>query len=242
MPLLKKKTFIITSFCCIVCTLTIIFCLFLFLGNKQSNTPVKVKKEEKKEKETDTKLSATVKSDTVEDENSIDESAPEDNFNIWIQVPDVFSFCSGVGSWATTITIGDDGSFTGTYHDSNMGEIGPGYPNGTVYLCNFTGKFTTPTKVTDTVYSMKLESMSLERPEGQEYIEDEIKYITTGPYGLENSNVLYLYLPGTPRANLSEGFLSWIHYDVYDALPAGLYGIYNIQDDTGFESYQQTGQ
>lgn len=241
---MKKSTFIITCFCCIIVTATIIVGLFLFFKDDKKTEPIKVEKEEK-ETETDAELSATVNSDTPEEvveENTVEDSTSKESFNIWLQVPDTFTFCSGVGSWDTTIVISDDGSFTGSHHDSNMGEYGPEYPNGTVYICNFTGKFTTPEKVTDTVYSMKLESMSLERPEGQEYYSDGMKFITTGPYGLDNPNIIYLYLPGTPRSYLSEGFLSWIHYDVYDVLPAGLYGLYNIQDDTGFESYTATGQ
>ena len=38
-------------------------------------------------------------------------------------------FGSGAGAWSTTLTIHEDGSFFGVYRDSDMGDIGDGYPN-----------------------------------------------------------------------------------------------------------------
>ena len=35
------------------------------------------------------------------------------------------------------LDIRPDGSFEGEYFDSDMGSTGEGYPNGTVYLCDF---------------------------------------------------------------------------------------------------------
>ena len=50
-----------------------------------------------------------------------------------------FSFSSGVGAWGTDLEVYADGSFKEVYHDSDMGVTGEGYPNGTVYLCGFSG-------------------------------------------------------------------------------------------------------
>ena len=41
-----------------------------------------------------------------------------------------FEFCSGVGAWGTELTIGENGAFKGSFHDSEMGETGEGYPDG----------------------------------------------------------------------------------------------------------------
>ena len=46
-------------------------------------------------------------------------------------------FSSGAGAWGTVLELAPDGAFTGSFHDTNMGETGEGYPNGTVYLCSF---------------------------------------------------------------------------------------------------------
>ena len=52
-----------------------------------------------------------------------------------------FSFLSGAGAWRTVMTLNRDGTFTGWYLDSEMGEIGKGYPHGSAYTCTFSGKF-----------------------------------------------------------------------------------------------------
>ena len=39
-----------------------------------------------------------------------------------------FSFSSGVGAWETMLGIMPDGTFSGTFHDADMGDNGAGYP------------------------------------------------------------------------------------------------------------------
>ena len=41
-----------------------------------------------------------------------------------------FYFSSGAGGWATVMTIDADGTFSGNFHDSDMGTTGEGYPYG----------------------------------------------------------------------------------------------------------------
>ena len=53
----------------------------------------------------------------------------------------VFEFSSGVGAWSTELTVGENGTFTGSFHDSEMGETGENYPDGTLYGCSFHGQF-----------------------------------------------------------------------------------------------------
>ena len=58
-----------------------------------------------------------------------------------------FEFSSGVGGWGTELIMGKDGSFTGSYHDSEMGETGEEYPDGSVYGCTFHGTISDLTPV-----------------------------------------------------------------------------------------------
>ena len=51
-----------------------------------------------------------------------------------------WEFCSGAGGWATELEILPDGTFSGDYHDSEMGETADEYPDGSLYLCTFSGK------------------------------------------------------------------------------------------------------
>ena len=46
-----------------------------------------------------------------------------------------FCFSGGAGSWDTTFSIRPDGSFSGEYIDSDMGNRDTAYPGGTVYQC-----------------------------------------------------------------------------------------------------------
>ncbi|MEI3551359.1 MAG: hypothetical protein V8Q17_01855 [Acutalibacteraceae bacterium] len=46
-----------------------------------------------------------------------------------------------------------DGSFEGSYHDSDMGFVGEGYPHGTVYICEFSGTFNNIQQIDDNTYA-----------------------------------------------------------------------------------------
>lgn len=128
-------------------------------------------------------------------------------------LPNQFSFLSGAGGWSTALYLNGggiyDGSFTGQYYDSDMGSMGEDYPNGTVYYCNFSGKFTEPERLDEYSYSVKLEELTYDPP-GVESIEDGVRYVTTGPYGLENVGELRIYFPGYPIKNIPEADRFWL--------------------------------
>lgn len=149
-----------------------------------------------------------------------------------------FTFASGAGGWSTEMHINDDGSFYGNYHDSNMGETGAGYPNGTLYYCDFTGKFTAPEKINDYSYRFKIEKLDFARTSGEEEIIDGVKYIYTEAYGLDEAQNLIMYIPGTFVSKLSEELLSWIFIgessDNYSVIP--FYALYNEAPGYGFFS------
>lgn len=153
--------------------------------------------------------------------------------NIFNQIPKDFSFSSGAGGWGTDITINNDGTFTGEYHDSEG--------SNTVYICKFNGKFSTPTKVNEYTYSMDLEFLNTEGKVNDYYYENGIKYIYSTPYGFDNANKFYIYLPGAPVANLPNEFLGWsfINTDIRKTLPNGFYGIYNFDGKEGFVGLQK---
>ena len=175
----------------------------------------------------------------AETENSPDPEpvAPADLTDL----PEKFTFSSGAGGWATHLFLESDGSFTGEYHDSDMGVKGDNYPRGTVYICNFEGKFTDLEKVSDYIYSMKLDYLTVKEPPGKIYYEDDIRYIVSEPCGMMNADEFYIYLPGAAIADLPEAFLSWTHINhrIRDTLPSGFWGIYNAGEETGFTAYAE---
>ena len=89
-----------------------------------------------------------------------------------VSLPDDFpmdlEFSSGVGGWGTSLTLEQDGTFSGQFHDSDMGAIGEDYPNGTVYLCHFSGRFSDIEKVDEYSYSMTLSELNCDDEGGEE--------------------------------------------------------------------------
>lgn len=154
------------------------------------------------------------------------------------QMPQTFLFTSGAGGWGTTLTIQKDGSFAGPYHDSEMGDTGPGYPHGTVYYCNFTGRFVNVTQVSDLEYRMTLSGLSMDAAPGTVTIRDSIRYIATEPYGLDNASQFCLYLPGRATSDLPSPFLQWVGpvngWGNHTPAVLPFWGLYNVGGQQGF--------
>ena len=164
--------------------------------------------------------------------------APEDG-NIFAQMPKNFTFASGVGAWATSLELSEDGSFIGEYHDSDMGAIGDGYSGGTIYVCGFSGKFSDPEPTEyQNIYSMKLQELNIDDKDklNTEEIIDEVMYVYSEPYGLENADELLIYTPGAPLSEIPEECMSWttLSSSFSDVVPDGYYIIYNVHDGEAF--------
>ena len=155
-----------------------------------------------------------------------------------------FTFLSGAGGWSTQMTIAEDGTFDGVYSDSDMGSYTNSYPKGVQYYCSFHGKFSEPVRKEEFIYSTTIESISYDYPAGTEEIKDEIRYIYSDAYGLDDPREILIYLPGMPIEELPEGYLSWVRNNWFmdseftkteTKLP--FYGLYNVNSEQGFSSY-----
>ena len=177
---------------------------------------------------------SSIPSEDAENEDA--GAAPEE---ILSSVPDHFYFSSGAGGWGTDMILNDDGTFTGSYHDSNMGEDIENYPNGTVYVCHFSGSFTDFQKVDDYTWSMRLASLDYEKPVGEDWSEEGAHYIASDAYGLSGGDLFYLYLPGHPVDTLPEEYMSWANMYMGFEEPEALtiYGIYNVNEQEGWGGY-----
>ena len=155
-----------------------------------------------------------------------------------------FSFLSGAGAWRTIITLNRDGTFTGWYLDSEMGETGEGYPMGSAYVCDFSGRFENIKKVDEYSHQMTLTGIKTEKPVGEEWIEDGIRYVASEPHGLNDPDnnqecvEFIFYLPDTPVDQVPEAFLDWWPYRyTQETEPKGTlscYGILNVTTGFGF--------
>lgn len=198
-------------------------------------------KDNKEESNADAESNQKINDDTESDQNQDKGEEQKETKNSDFTFADVsdieFTFASGAGGWSTYLYIEEDGRFYGNFHDSDMGCTGEGYPGGTIYYCDFSGKFTNPVKIDDYSYQFEIESLKCEKEEGEEEIIDERLYIYSYPYGLDDADKLYMYLPGKDTKDFSEELKMWLFLtDDEKELP--FYAIYNENPEYGFVGYQ----
>ncbi len=144
-------------------------------------------------------------------------------------------FSSGAGGWGTYLELLPDGTFSASYHDSDMGDTGAGYDNGTVYYGSCFGLFTDIKQIDEYTYSMTLKSKT-EEASGDPYIEESILWIPTETYGVDCGEI-FLYLPGKPISDIPEECLFWgyaFYSDITrnDKLPC--FVLYNVETGNAF--------
>lgn len=151
-----------------------------------------------------------------------------------------FNYASGAGAWGTKVVFESDGTFSGSFHDTNMGDIGDNHPNGTLLLCNFSGRFKITERVDDYSYVMELENLIIEEPT-TETIENGVKIIPSDPYGIEGGKAFMLFLPGASVADYPHEYADWIQMssewssdETFDDIP--FYGLFNVEEKKWFWS------
>lgn len=132
-----------------------------------------------------------------------------------------FEFMSGAGGWSTEITLKGNGRFIGTYHDSELGSTGSGYENGTIYYCNFSGKFKKPKKVSAQKYRLTFERLKIEDGTEKERVRDGVRYVASEPYGIERGKKYILCCPGYPISSIPEKGQEWLRMAAWVS-PSGM--------------------
>lgn len=187
-------------------------------SNESAREDVKEKKEDK-EKAFKNKKKKKQKTEKESEDSEISEDIyKEDPKEVFSEMSDwVFIFSSGAGGWSTELRVDPDGSFTGTYSDSEMGSTGKGYDNGTVYLCDFTGRFSKNVRSAGPLmHSLSIESIEFANEPDTEEIKDNILYKYTTPYGIEGLNKVTDYEPlvymeaGAVTSAINAEEMSWI--------------------------------
>ena len=148
-----------------------------------------------------------------------------------------FYFLSGAGAWSTELVVSPDGSFTGYYHDTDMGDSGADYPNGTRYECDFSGTFALVEQRDEFTYILRLTSLALKEVPGTERVADGLKLISAEAYGISGGDEFMLYSPGSRSAGLPEEFLEWVRMaSAWEEPPETLpfWGLYNLGEQAGF--------
>ena len=159
------------------------------------------------------------------------------------EAPLEMCYSSGVGAWGTDLILNNDGTFTGYFSDTNSGEGGDGYPNGTVRYCEFSGSFSDFVKLDDLSYSLKLSSLIYDENAaeiGKTYIYDGVRYVSEKPCGIVGGEEFTFYLPETPVSRVPENALFyWFGTEFWigeDKETLSCYGLVNNKTEKGFFS------
>ena len=154
-----------------------------------------------------------------------------------------WSFSSGAGAWSTEMTIRPDGSFSGLFHDSDMGDAAEAYPDGTVYTCAFSGQMSCVQQVNEHTWEIRIDSLAAEENPGQETIEDGMRMITAEPYGISEGDNMLLYGPGTPAETFTEDMAFWAHLADAGEMPEELteWFLYSEKNQAGFVGTEAVG-
>ncbi len=152
-----------------------------------------------------------------------------------------FDLGSGAGSWGTSVNILPDGTFTGSFGDSDSGS-GPGY-HGVHYYCVFNGKFSVPVKTGDYEYTVKCESVTFEGTEDDGIIKEGIKQIITAPRGFEDADEFKIYLQGKKKDEIPEDFFNWLTVSYVNEINGIEFfdgcGLYNVNSGHGFIAHER---
>ena len=122
-----------------------------------------------------------------------------------------WSFSSGVGAWSTELRIRPDGTFTGEYHDSDMGESGETFPEGTVYSCTFHGRFVPADQADGFPRRILVDSLEPDENQPDGIVRDGIRFVLSVPYGLSAGDEMLVYQPGTAVSAIPEELRFWTH-------------------------------
>lgn len=144
-----------------------------------------------------------------------------------------FLFSSGAGAWGTTLYINADGSFSGIYHDSEMGDNSEEYPMGTVYHCGFSGQFGTPVRRDEDSWTLPVRVLRYDRVPDSQEIRDGIRWFYTTAFGLEQTLSMVLYEPDTPLERLPEEYRQWVGLHREEGV-LSFWGLYNEDQQQGF--------
>ena len=150
-----------------------------------------------------------------------------------------WSFSSGAGGWSTDLRILPDGSFSGEYHDSEMGEFAEDYPNGTVYCCSFHGRMSMIEQTNDSSWRIRVENLDADQGQDAESIDDGIRFVFAEPYGISEGDEMILYRPGTSVNGFTEDMLMWAHLPDQQETGTTLenWFLYSSENESGFVGF-----
>ena len=122
-----------------------------------------------------------------------------------------YMFSSGSGGWSTDLHVNADGTFSGQYHDANLGDVSAEHPRGAVIESDFTGRFSSAEQNKDDSYTLQcaVELLSVKGNIGDKRIENGREITVVSPYGMTPCNKFVFYPKGFDSAKMTENERSW---------------------------------
>ena len=151
-----------------------------------------------------------------------------------------YVFSSGVGGWSNEISVGAGGEFEGYFHDTDMGDGGDGYPNGTMYERRYRGRLEPVGRVDDNTYEFRAALMEADGELGDERIEGGVRIIIAPAFGLELGDALVFYAEGSETDYMPLAFSDWMCMpNGWEEIPPELpfRALYNATQGFGFGAY-----
>ncbi len=149
-----------------------------------------------------------------------------------VGMPSIWCFASGAGGWSTDLTIMEDGSFVGYYHDWDGGGD-EAYPRGVLEECRFIGSFSELERISDYEFRVVVVSIVQEGIPGDTYVRDGMLVTVGHPYGIGEGDSFVLYLPGTPMNRIPPAYHEWAHVADDEWHTCG-FALYNMTDGFGW--------
>lgn len=154
--------------------------------------------------------------------------------------PMTFGYANPAEGWSTTLMVSAKGRFTGHYNKWATGEVGPDFPNGTQYVCDFAGKFVEVKPAGDSQFSMRVEGLRITSDPADpknpttEGVRTQYCEIGSDPVGFTSADEFLLFRPAKKVAGLPEGYVAWVFPAGAPSETLGFYGLYNVAGNESF--------
>lgn len=141
-------------------------------------------------------------------------------------------------TWSTKLTLNKDGTFTGEYRETLADQVENDTEYTLIYLCNFEGYFKDIKKVDEHTYTLTLGEYTMQYALGDEWVDGNVYYQSTEPFGIANSEEFGLYLPGKTTEGLKDNFLMWVNHKTLGG-KLDTYALHNTAVGYGFVEADQ---
>ena len=159
------------------------------------------------------------------------DAGPDLEESALFDAPVAFYFASGAGAWGSEITINPDWTFYGSFHDTDAGaEGGPQRRQ-----CDYTGRFVDIKHVDEYSWSLRIESISPDRPIGETWMEGDVRCTVASPYGITENTTYMIYVPGADNDILPSTYVGALFRPEG---PLIQYSLYNPEGEAIFWGFE----